>query len=66
MWARQDAVCRKKLGQLLEINMSRDIRTKYFPTFAETLPVLGIDDIDDGVAISIVPMPDIANASLTT
>jgi hypothetical protein len=45
--------------------MTRYIRTKYFPTFAETFPVLGIDDVDDGVAILIVSVPDIADASLT-
>ena len=45
--------------------MSLHIRTKYFPTFAETFPILGIDDVDDGVAILIVSRPDIANASLT-
>jgi hypothetical protein len=45
--------------------MLRYIRTKYLPTFAETFPVLGIDDVDDGVAIPIVSVPDIADASLT-
>lgn len=45
--------------------MIRYIHTKYFPTFAETFSILGIDDIDDGVAISIISVPDIADASLT-
>ena len=57
----------KKLSRFLGPNeMLRYIRTEYFPAFAETFPVLGIDDIDDGVTISIVSMPDIADASLTT
>jgi hypothetical protein len=42
------------------------MRTEYFPTFAETLLVLGIDDIHDGMTISIVPVPDVADASLTS
>ena len=46
--------------------MLQYIRTEYFPTFAKTFPVLGIDDVDDGVAIPIVPVPDIADTSLTT
>ena len=63
MWVRQDAVYTKNWSIIGDKFVT--IRTKYFPTFAETFPVLCVDDVDDGVAILIVSVPDIADATLT-
>ena len=41
-------------------------RTEYFPAFAEPFTVLRVDDIDNGVAVIIVSVPDRANAPLAT
>lgn len=39
-------------------------RTEDFPAFAEAFTVLGVDDVDDGVTVAVVPMPDVAYAPL--
>ena len=38
--------------------------TEYFPPFTEPLAVVGIDHVRDGVAIVVVPMPDVADPTL--
>ena len=45
----------------------RDYRhTEHFPTLAQSLPVLRVDDEHDGVTIVVVPMPDGAYSALSS
>ena len=44
--------------------VARIIRTEYFPPFAQSFTVLCVDDVYDGMALVVVPMPDGADTTL--